>query len=65
MRVTLKMNGDGEPSEGGSSEADKDIDDYEEQECNHDISFSHHKQLSCDPQIFIHPSEQLEWQTEL
>ena len=36
----IEMDGDGEPSEGGSSEADKD--DNEEQECNHDIAFSDH-----------------------
>ncbi len=39
--------GDGDPSDVGSSEADKNILEFEEQEGNHDIAFSHQKRLSC------------------
>lgn len=43
-----EMEGDvTDADDDGISDAERDIHDFEEQEWNHDIVFSHHKRLSC------------------
>lgn len=44
---SMESDEDMEEDGDNSSDAKKDILDFEEQEWNHDIAFSHHKRLSC------------------